>query len=41
MAAHDYTDAFKLLANGGRDVIHYDQLGCGRSTHLHDKDVAP
>jgi L-proline amide hydrolase len=36
-AAHDYTDAFKLLANGGRAVIHYDQLGCGRSTHLRDK----
>ena len=36
-AAHDYTDAFKLLANGGRAVIHYDQLGCGRSTHLPDK----
>jgi L-proline amide hydrolase len=36
-AAHDYTDAFKLLANGGRAVIQYDQLGCGRSTHLRDK----
>ena len=23
--------------NGGRAVIHYDQLGCGRSTHLRDK----
>lgn len=33
-AAHDYTDAFKLLANTGRAVIQYDQLGCGRSTHL-------
>jgi L-proline amide hydrolase len=33
-AAHDYTDSFKLLANRGRAVIHYDQLGCGRSTHL-------
>src|SRR5215471_15092910 len=36
-AAHDHTDAFKLLANGGRAVIQYDQLGCGRSTHLRDK----
>jgi len=36
-AAHDYTDAFKLLANGGRAVIQYDQLGCGRSTHLRHK----
>src|ERR1700741_4966147 len=32
-AAHDYTDAFKILANRGRAVIPYDQLGCGRSTH--------
>jgi L-proline amide hydrolase len=36
-AAHDYTDAFKLLANTGRAVVHYDQLGCGRSTHLRHK----
>jgi L-proline amide hydrolase len=33
-AAHDYTDAFKILANRGRAVVQYDQLGCGRSTHL-------
>jgi L-proline amide hydrolase len=36
-AAHDYTDSFKLLANRGRAVIHYDQLGCGNSTHLRGK----
>jgi L-proline amide hydrolase len=36
-AAHDYADSFKLLANRGRAVVHYDQLGCGRSTHLHGK----
>jgi L-proline amide hydrolase len=36
-AAHDYTDSFKLLANSGRAVIHYDQLGCGNSTHLRGK----
>jgi L-proline amide hydrolase len=36
-AAHDYTDTFKLLANRGRAVIQYDQLGCGRSTHLRHK----
>jgi L-proline amide hydrolase len=36
-AAHDYTDTFKLLANRGRAVIHYDQLGCGNSTHLRGK----
>jgi len=36
---HDYTEAFKGLAARGRVVIHYDQLGCGRSTHLPDKGV--
>ena len=36
-AAHDYTDGFKLLAAAGRAVIQYDQLGCGRSTHLREK----
>ena len=34
---HDYVDSFKLLADGGRAVIHYDQIGNGRSTHLRDK----
>ena len=36
-ASHDYTDGFKLLAVSGRAVIQYDQLGCGRSTHLREK----
>lgn len=36
-AAHNYLDAYKLLANDGRAVIHYDQLGCGNSTLLPDK----
>jgi L-proline amide hydrolase len=36
-AAHNYVDAYKLLANQGRAVIHYDQLGCGNSTLLPDK----
>ena len=31
---HDYVDAFKDIADSGRAVIHYDQLGNGRSTHL-------
>lgn len=33
-AAHNYVDRFKLLASPERAVIHYDQIGCGRSTHL-------
>lgn len=37
-AAHDYVDSFKALARPDRAVIHYDQLGCGRSTHLPDAD---
>src|SRR4026207_883647 len=34
---HDYVDSFKGLAATGRAVVHYDQLGNGRSTHLRDK----
>lgn len=34
---HDYVDAFKDVANSGHPVIHYDQLGNGRSTHLPEK----
>lgn len=34
---HDYVDSLKELATTGRAVIHYDQLGGGRSTHLPDK----
>ena len=37
-AGHNYIDSYKLLANDGRAVIHYDQLGCGNSTHLPDAD---
>ncbi len=33
-AAHNYVDAYKLLADDGRAVVHYDQLGCGSSTLL-------
>ncbi|OLS60788.1 proline iminopeptidase-family hydrolase [Pseudomonas putida] len=33
---HDYVDAYKDVAAGGYPVIHYDQLGNGRSTHLPD-----
>lgn len=34
---HDYVDSFKGLAARGRAVVHYDQVGNGRSTHLRDK----
>src|SRR5215469_9503343 len=39
---HDYVDSFKGLAQkglwgDGRAVVHYDQIGNGRSTHLRDK----
>ena len=34
---HDYVLSIAEIANRGRPVIHYDQLGSGRSTHLRDK----
>src|SRR5690349_13550091 len=35
--AHDYVANIADLADEtGRVVIHYDQVGCGRSTHLPD-----
>ncbi len=37
-AAHNYTLAMAALADDGRAVVHYDQLGCGLSTHLPDAD---
>ena len=36
-AAHNYVDSYKLLANDGRAVVHYDQIGCGNSTLLPGK----
>jgi L-proline amide hydrolase len=36
-ATHDYTLRIARVAESGRAVVHYDQLGCGRSTHLPDK----
>jgi L-proline amide hydrolase len=33
-APHDYVLRMARIAERGRPVIHYDQLGCGRSTHL-------
>jgi L-proline amide hydrolase len=35
-AAHDYTEPIAELARGGRCCVLYDQVGCGRSTHLPD-----
>ncbi|WP_295699363.1 proline iminopeptidase-family hydrolase [Lapillicoccus sp.] len=34
---HDYTLRIAGVAATGRAVIHYDQLGCGNSTHLRDR----
>jgi len=36
---HDYVDSFKDLAERGWPVVHYDQLGNGRSTHLRGIDL--
>jgi L-proline amide hydrolase len=36
-AAHNYVDALAAIARQGRAVVHYDQLGCGLSTHLPEK----
>ncbi|UYQ74158.1 proline iminopeptidase-family hydrolase [Pelagibacterium flavum] len=33
---HDYVDAYQALAASGRAVVHYDQIGNGRSSHLPD-----
>ena len=38
-ATHDYVLRMAGLADTGRAVVHYDQLGNGRSTHL--PDAAP
>ena len=35
---HDYIDSFADLAIEQRAVVHYDQIGNGRSTHLRDAD---
>jgi L-proline amide hydrolase len=34
--AHNYLRNLEELADTGRTIIHYDQLGCGNSTHLPD-----
>ena len=35
-AAHDYTEPIANLSRQGRGCVLYDQLGCGKSTHLPD-----
>jgi len=35
--SHDYVLAIAALAETGRPVIHYDQIGGGRSTHLPER----
>jgi len=35
-AAHDYTEPIAELARFGRGCVLYDQVGCGKSTHLPD-----
>src|SRR5512139_3259986 len=34
--AHDYLEPLEQIAQTGRRVIFYDQLGCGRSDHPHN-----
>jgi len=36
--SHDYLLSLAELARSGRAVVHYDQLGGGRSTHLPDAE---
>lgn len=35
----DYLEPLEALAAGGREVIRYDQLGCGRSDHPDDPEL--
>lgn len=35
----DYLEPLEQLAGGGREVIRYDQLGCGRSDHPEDPSL--
>lgn len=37
-ATHNYLLSLSALAQSGRPVIHYDQVGCGNSTHRPDAD---
>lgn len=35
-AGHDYLEPLEALSKSGRQVIFYDQLGCGNSDHPHN-----
>jgi proline-specific peptidase len=37
--AHDYLEPLEAVAGTGRQVIFYDQLGCGKSDHPHDPSL--
>ena len=39
-AAHDYTEPIANLSRFGRGCVLYDQVGCGKSTHLPDAPAA-
>lgn len=36
-ATHEYVSSLARLAESGRAVVHYDQLGCGRSSHFPER----
>lgn len=36
---HDYLEPLEALAERGRRIVFYDQLGCGRSDHPHDPSL--
>jgi proline-specific peptidase len=38
-ASHDYLEPLEALANTGRRVIFYDQLGGGNSSHPHNPSM--
>lgn len=38
-APHDYLESLEAMANSGRRVFFYDQLGCGNSDHPHDPSL--
>jgi L-proline amide hydrolase len=38
-AGHDYLESLTALADHGRQVVFYDQFGCGRSDHSDDADL--